>query len=96
MTIFFGLSVRVVLGEEYLGHLHEVMKRVWWQREELILDRTFQAERKGKTHDWVIARVDHHLVSEVSDVLNWITHFGVVVKSGSQKIFSRTHTPGSP
>ena len=36
--------------------------------------------------------VDPHLVSEVSDVLNWITHYGVEVESGSRE-FPRELAP---
>ena len=49
------------------------------------ISRAFQAESKGEAHDWVIVRVDHHLVLKVSDMLNWITYSKVIVKSRSQK-----------
>jgi len=32
---------------------------------------------------WSIAEVDHYLIAEVSDVLSWVAHSGVVVKGQS-------------
>jgi len=53
---------------------------------------TFQAGGKNEAHDWIVMRVDHHLVPKVSDVLNWIIHSGVVVESGNRE-FPQEFTP---
>ena len=41
---------------------------------------TFQIRGKGE-QEWVIVGIDHHLVSEMPDVLDGVADPGVVVKS---------------
>ena len=83
MSILLGLLARGVLGKKCFSHLRKVMERVWRQGLEPIRGRTFRLEEKSENHDWVIARVDHHRIPVVPDVLNQIVHSTIVVESWS-------------
>ena len=82
VVILLGLPAGGLLGEEHLRCLSEVVERMWQQRVKPVRRGAFQAGRKGQTHE-IIAGVDHHLVPEMCDMLDWVTHSGVVIRSWS-------------
>jgi len=73
------------LGEERLNYLLKIMKRIGWQRIKSIRGHTFQTGRNGLAYERIVTRVDHHLVSKMPDVLNWVASFGVVVECQSRE-----------
>ena len=77
------------MGEERLSYLLEILSKRGG-RIKLIRDHTFQNGWKGQTHERVVTGVDHHLVLEMPDVLDWVASSGSKVKVVN---FSRIHTP---
>ena len=51
--------------------------------------QTYQTGREGEAYDRIVAGVDHHLVPEIPDVLNWVAHFGVVVEGWSREFLRK-------
>jgi len=94
MVVSLGSLARGVLCEKGLNDLLEVVERARWQGVEPIRCRTLQAGSKGEAHDWVIPVANHHFVSEVPDVLNWIARSRVAVEGASLE-FSQKFPPGS-
>jgi len=64
-----GFLASRVLCEKGLSDLPEVVERAMWQGVELLRCSAPSGLREGKTYR-VVAGVEHHLVSKVSDVLN--------------------------
>ena len=59
---------------------------MWWQRAESTETTPFRLDEKAKVHERIVARVIYHLVPKVHDVLNWVTHSGVVIEGQSCKL----------
>ena len=72
-----------VLSEECLGYLLEAVERMWRQEVKPIRSCASQAGRKGFHIRVSLRETDYHFILKVSDVLNWITHSGVVVEAQS-------------
>ena len=69
LAILLSLLTRGVLSEEDFDHLRKVMERARWEGVKPVRGRTFLTGREGEAHDWIIVGVDHHLISEVTDML---------------------------
>jgi len=82
VVILLGFPARGLLGEEHLSYLLEIVEQTCRQKIKPIRIRghTFQTGQKGQAYERIITRVDHHLVSEMPDVLDKVADSGVVVK----------------
>ena len=74
MAVLFCLMVGGILSEERLGYLLEIVERARQQRVEPIRRHTFQTGGKGDAQEWIVAGIDHHLVSKMPNVLDGIAH----------------------
>ena len=92
VVILSGLPTGGVLGEEHLDYLFEFVERTQWQRIKPIRGHTFQTRRENGAHERIIAGVDYHFVSKMSDVLNWVAHSGVVVEGQSRELPRELHS----
>ena len=77
------------MGEECLDNLLETVERTRQQGVEPIRGHAIQTGGKGWTHESVVAGVDHHLVPEVPDVLDWIARLEVVIKGQSLELLQK-------
>ena len=71
MVVLIGLLAGGILSDELLGYLLEIVKRARRQRVEPIRYRTFQIGGKSDVQEWIVVRIDHHLVPKCLMCWTW-------------------------